>query len=87
MNGPTEFHVIGTLRDWTIVDRLHLVAVPTLVISGRHHEATPTVLKPYAERVSNVRWTIFEHLSHMPHVEERDACMMHVSAFLDGLDR
>ena len=22
MNGPSEFHVIGTLKDWTVVDRL-----------------------------------------------------------------
>jgi len=24
MNGPNEFHVTGTMKDWTIVDRLHL---------------------------------------------------------------
>ena len=86
MNGPTEFHVIGTLKDWSIVDRLPLVAVPTLVISGRHDEATPTVVRPYADRIPDVRWTIFEASSHMPHVEEREACMAEVSEFLAGLD-
>jgi L-proline amide hydrolase len=86
MNGPTEFHVIGTLRDWTIVDRLPLVAVPTLVISGRHDEATPTVVRPYADRIPDARWTIFEHSSHMPHVEEREACMAEVSRFLEEID-
>ena len=73
MNGPTEFHVIGSLRDWTIVDRLDRIAAPTLVISGRHDEATPLVVSPYAERIPGARWRIFEHSSHMPHVEERGA--------------
>jgi L-proline amide hydrolase len=86
MNGPTEFHVIGTLRDWSIVDRLYLVAVPTLVISGRYDEATPTVVRPYAEQIANVRWTIFEQSSHMPHVEEREACITEVAGFLADLD-
>ena len=22
MNGPNEFHVVGTLRNWTVIDRL-----------------------------------------------------------------
>ena len=44
MNGPTEFLVIGKLKDWSIEDRLHEVEVPTLVISGRHDEATPRVV-------------------------------------------
>lgn len=29
INGPNEFHVIGTMRDWTIVDRLHRIEAPT----------------------------------------------------------
>jgi L-proline amide hydrolase len=86
MNGPTEFHVIGTLKDWSIVDRLPLVAVPTLVISGRYDEATPLVVKPYVDLVPDVRWRLFENSSHMPHVEEREACMAVVGGFLREAD-
>lgn len=82
MNGPTEFHVIGSLRDWTIVDRLHRVEAPTLVISGRYDEATPLVVSPYAERIPGAEWVVFEQSSHMPHVEEREACMALVTGFL-----
>ncbi|MDQ0474359.1 proline iminopeptidase-family hydrolase [Labrys wisconsinensis] len=86
MNGPTEFHVIGSLKDWTIVDRLHQVMAPTFVISGRHDEATPLVVAPYAERIPGATWRIFEHSSHMPHVEERADCVEAVCAFLAGHD-
>jgi L-proline amide hydrolase len=82
MNGPTEFHVVGTLKDWSIVDRLDQVNRPTLLISGRYDEATPAAVQPYADRIPDVRWTIFEESSHMPHVEEREPYMELVRGFL-----
>ena len=86
MNGPSEFHVIGTLKNWTIVDRLDRIAVPTLVISGRHDEATEACVRPYAERIKGARWEIFENSSHLPHVEESESYMKLVGAFLDAHD-
>lgn len=82
MNGPTEFHVIGTMKDWTIEDRLHEINAPTLLISGRHDEATPLVVRPYVENLPGCRWVIFEESSHMPHVEEKELCLKTVSEFL-----
>ncbi|MCC4598065.1 proline iminopeptidase-family hydrolase [Xanthomonas campestris pv. phormiicola] len=87
MNGPTEFHVIGSLREWSIVERLPAIDVPTLLLSGRHDEATPETVQPYADMIPDVRWHLFEHSSHMPHVEEREACMQVVGAFLAEHDR
>ena len=82
MNGPTEFHVIGSLRHWSIIERLPRIQVPTLLISGRFDEATPATVQPFADGIRDVRWQIFEQSSHMPHVEEREACMACVEAFL-----
>ncbi|RCW19914.1 tricorn interacting aminopeptidase F1 [Ciceribacter lividus] len=86
MNGPTEFHVIGTMKDWTIEDRLPSIAAPTLLISGRFDEATPEVVRPYVERVPGCRWAVFEQSSHMPHVEEKALCLAVVSDFLKEHD-
>ncbi len=86
MNGPSEFHCIGTIRDWTIVDRIDRIVVPTLLVSGRHDEATQAVVQPFADRIADVRWTIFEHSSHMPHVEETDAFMATVGEFIARYD-
>jgi L-proline amide hydrolase len=87
MNGPNEFHVIGSLRDWSIVERLPSIVVPTLLISGRHDEATPDTVQPYLDLIPDARWHVFEHSSHMPHVEERVDCMQVVAEFLDAHDR
>ncbi|NKN35840.1 proline iminopeptidase-family hydrolase [Agrobacterium sp. a22-2] len=83
MNGPNEFHVIGTMKDWSIVGRLSTIAAPTLLISGRYDEATEACVQPYADEIPDVRWRIFEQSSHMPHVEEREACMAEAAGFLD----
>ena len=86
MNGPTEFHVVGTLKGWTVIDRLDRIAAPTLLVSGRYDEATEAVVQPFADHIPDVRWTVFENSSHMPHVEEEEAYLRLVGAFLDAND-
>jgi L-proline amide hydrolase len=87
MNGPSEFHVVGTLKTWSIIDRLDRIQVPTLLISGRHDEATPATVQPYADRIPDVTWKIFEGSSHLPHLEESEACLGLVSEFLAAKER
>lgn len=86
MNGPNEFFVIGTLKNWDIRPQLPRINVPTLLISGRHDEATPACVQPYKDLIQGARWVIFEASSHMPHVEEHAACMATVTAFLNEND-
>lgn len=87
MNGPNEFYVIGTMKDWTVVDQLHQINVPTQLISGFYDEATPATVQPFADHIPNVRWKIFPNSSHMPHLEEQADCMALVCGFLDEIDR
>jgi proline-specific peptidase len=82
MNGPSEFHVIGTLRTWNIVDRLGEIRMPTLLLSGRHDEATPAIVETIHRGIPESEWVLFEQSSHMPHVEERERYMQVVGAFL-----
>jgi L-proline amide hydrolase len=60
--------------------------VPTLLISGRHDEATPATVQPYADLIPGARWHIFKDSSHMPHVEETAACLKVVGDFLEDAD-
>jgi len=85
MWGVAEFVVTGSLRDWSIVDRLHQIAVPTLVLSGRHDEATPTVQSEFVDNIPNAQWRVFENSSHMPFFEEPDAYRASIVEFLENL--
>ena len=87
MNGPSEFHVVGNLKSWSIIDKLDRIQAPTLLISGRHDEATKATVQPYADHIPDVRWTIFENSSHMPHVEETERCLQVVGDFLARHDK
>jgi L-proline amide hydrolase len=84
MNGPSEFHVIGTLRDWSVVDRVSSITAPTLLVSGAHDEATPATMQPFMDGIPDVRWEIFAESSHMPHVEEEDRFLSVVGEFLQS---
>lgn len=86
MNGPNEFFVVGTLKNWTIIPQLHKINVPTFIISGHYDEATPACVQPYKDHIRNSTWHIFPNSSHMPHVEEKDDCMARVGAFLNAND-
>ncbi|MFI6086294.1 proline iminopeptidase-family hydrolase [Streptomyces sp. NPDC051217] len=83
MNGPNEFHVIGSLRDWSVIDHLPSIDVPTLVLSGRYDEATPVTVRPFEELIPDARWEIFEDSSHAPHFEEPERFYEVLGAFLD----
>ena len=82
MNGPSEFHVIGSIRDWHALDRLHEIDVPTLLVSGRYDEATPALQEEMRAGIAGAEWVVFEESSHMPHVEERARYMQVVGDWL-----
>ena len=86
MNGPSEFHVIGSLKGWDITDRLHEIATPTLLASGRHDEATPFIVGEIHQRIPGAEWTIFEQSSHLPHIEEPELFLDRVERFLQTID-
>ena len=87
MNGPSEFHVTGSLKTWDIVDRLGEIRVPTLVTSGRHDEATPLIARTVHEGIPGSQWVLFEESSHMPHAEEPERYMAVLDGFLSGVER
>lgn len=86
MNGPSEFHVIGSLKTWDIRAQLKEITVPTLLVSGQYDEATPTMVKEIKGLIPGSKWELFAESSHMPHVEEPAKFKRVVSEFLDSHD-
>jgi L-proline amide hydrolase len=86
MNGPSEFHVTGTLRDWDVTPRLGQIRAPTLVISGEFDEATPAVVTPLVDAIADVRWELFHGASHSTHLEQPERFNAVVAPFLAAHD-
>ena len=79
-------HVIGTLKEWTIVSKLGEIRVPTLVIGGRFDEATPAITETVHRGIPGSEWVIFENSSHLPHVEETERYLQVLGQFLQRVE-
>jgi L-proline amide hydrolase len=86
MNGPSEFHVIGSLKHWDIRPQLKEIQTPTLLVSGQYDEATPAMVKEINGLIPGSKWELFAESSHMPHVEEPAKFKRVVAEFLDSHD-
>ncbi|GAA1880312.1 proline iminopeptidase-family hydrolase [Lapillicoccus jejuensis] len=86
MNGPSEFHVVGTLKEWSVAERVGGIRVPTLVVAGAHDEARPEVWAPFVDGIPGAVSHVFPESSHMPHVEEPEAFQQVVGDFLRAHD-
>lgn len=82
MNGPSEFHVVGTLKTWDVIPQLGKINAPTLVTSGKYDEATPLIAETVHNGIPGSEWVLFENSSHMAHVEEADRYLQILSAFI-----
>ena len=68
-------------HNWIVRPVSNLANVP-----ANCREATPATVQPFKDGIKGSHWEIFEHSSHMPHVEEQEACMRLVGDFLDDND-
>ena len=75
MNGPSEFHIIGSCKDWQVKDRLHEIRVPTLLVSGRHDEATPALQQVLLDGIAGSEWVVLRGV--VPHAARRGARALH----------
>lgn len=82
MNGPSEFHVIGKIKDWNISARLPEIDVPVLITSGRYDECTPMQAEIVHRGIPGSEWVLFENSAHVSHLEEQEMYMGIAETFL-----
>jgi proline iminopeptidase len=86
MNGPTEFTVVGTLKDWSVMERLGEIDKPTLVISGEFDELRPEHAREIHERIRGSELQIVPGCSHMSFAEQPETFFRLANAFLDRVE-
>ena len=73
-------------RDEPKLPPLKTLAMPVLLVWGRHDRVVPTALFDlYVKTIPNVQTAMFENSAHLPHEEEPDAFNARLLAFLDSL--
>jgi proline-specific peptidase len=87
MNGPSEFHVIGTIKDWDITSQLGRIQAPTLLFCGRYDEVTPASVEVAHRAIPGSEFVVMEESSHMAQAEEPEATLELVRGFLARAER
>jgi proline iminopeptidase len=86
MNGPSEFTVTGTLKNWDVMDRLAGITVPTLLVGGRYDECTPGHLEEMHRRIKGSQLAIIEDASHLCFAEQPAVFNDLANGFLAGVE-
>lgn len=86
MWGPSEFTVLGNLREFDCTNRLKEITCPTLYTCGRFDEATPETTEYYSKRTPNAFFHVFESSAHMPYIEEQEEYLRVIGDFLQSID-
>jgi proline iminopeptidase len=87
MQGPNEFVITGTLKDWDITGRLGEIAVPTLITAGEHDEFTPRQAETLNRRIPGSELVTFEDCSHMQFAEQPERYCELVAGFLQSVEQ
>ncbi len=82
MNGPSEFTIIGLIKDIDFTDQLHKIKVPTLITCGKYDEVTPEIAETIHKEIRDSKLEIFQESSHLQFWEERDQYMQVLSSFI-----
>lgn len=81
--GPSPFCYTGTAKDWSIIDVLHNISCPTLIISGVNDEVTEPTVLPWFTNIPKVKWVELQNSTHLPMYEEPEKYFKVILDFLN----
>ncbi len=87
MGGPSEFTMIGPLKDYDRTSRLHEIKIPTLFITGEFDEARPVTVKYYASLVKDAKFEIIKNAAHLTMQDNAEDNVKIIREFLSHLER
>ena len=86
MQGPSEFTINGTLKDYVATDLLPRITVPTLVTVGEFDEVGPELVRGHTALIPGARFELLAGSAHLTPWDARDANVRVVREFLRGAD-
>ncbi|KJA19589.1 hypothetical protein HYPSUDRAFT_204474 [Hypholoma sublateritium FD-334 SS-4] len=82
--GPSEFNVVGHLKSWSVVDDLHKIACPVLLISSPQDVAQECAVLPFFLKIAKVKWVELQDSAHFGMYEEPERYFKVILDFLSG---
>lgn len=86
MWGPSEFTVLGNLKEFDSTNQLKELTCPTLYTCGRFDEATPETTEYFSQLTPGSKFHVFENSAHMAYLEEKEEYLQVMDNFLKSID-
>jgi proline iminopeptidase len=86
MQGPSEFTITGTLKQYDATPFLPRIAVPTLVTVGEFDEVGPELVRGHAAGIPGARFVTLAGSAHITSWDAQDANVRAVREFLRAVD-
>lgn len=82
MQGPNEFVVTGTFKNWDRWDDLHRIQVPTLLMVGAHDTMDPESVREMGRRIPSAEVVVCPEGSHLAMWDDPDHYFPPLLSFL-----
>lgn len=82
MNGPTEFTVVGSFKDYDGTPRLRELTLPVLWMAGEFDETSPSAAKDFQRMLPGSQYVEFKGAGHLTMYDARVEFLKAVRGFL-----
>jgi proline iminopeptidase len=86
MQGPSEFTITGTLKEYNSTPFLKSVKVPVLFTVGEFDEADPPTVKKHAQMTPGARYAVIPNAAHVVEWDNPEETNRVIRAFLAAVD-
>ncbi|MFT8977520.1 MULTISPECIES: proline iminopeptidase-family hydrolase [Liquorilactobacillus] len=86
LQGPTEFTITGSLKNWSIRDRLSQLKMPTLVLGAKYDSMDPKVIKDMVNRIPNASVHICPKGSHFSIFDDQKDYFKAILSFISSVE-
>jgi proline iminopeptidase len=87
MQGPSEFTITGTIKDYDVTDRLKEITVPTLFTVGQYDEVRPEAVGLYQSLLPGSGLAVIENAAHLTMQDEPERYLQVLREFLHKIER
>ncbi|HVY85114.1 MAG TPA: proline iminopeptidase-family hydrolase [Caulobacterales bacterium] len=86
MDGPSEFSLVGNLKDYEREDDLHRLTMPVLYVSGEYDTCTIGASREYASKTPHGEAVMIPNSGHCVHIDNPEAANAAIRAFLHRVE-
>ncbi|KAG7085594.1 hypothetical protein E1B28_003145 [Marasmius oreades] len=69
-NSHPDFRMRKRLNSWNVIDDLHKVSCPTLLLSSPDDDMWAPAVRPFFDHIPNCKWVDMETATHLPMYED-----------------